>query len=327
MKSKNKKVILTSLSSLILLGGTSNVLAAQSISNNSNSVILSTSVNSTNLSKNEIINFEYNWLSKNTKLNRKAILGIISAAQYESGNNPADNLNGHGILGWNGVASIVVDNSTNALQSQLHYLKATINLHGNELVTHLNKSKSVFDAALTFERNYEGNAGFHRGGRGEKVYQRHISDLKKAVSITESNFQATSSSIKASSCFTNTQSVAKSLVTYLTKSTKLNHSAILGVCAVALHESNLDPNFHNKDGYGLMVWKRKPVPMNGNHKMSPLEQQELYLKDTINPKLVNELNSQKDAVSAANVFANKYCYEKNNVNWNFYVNDLKGLVN
>lgn len=326
MESKNKKVILTSLGGLILLGGTSNVFAAQPISSNSNSAILSTSVNSTNLSKNEIINFEYNWLSKNTKLNHKAILGIISAAQYESGNNPADNLNGHGILGWNGVASIIVDNNTNALQSQLHYLKATINLHGNGLVSQLNKSQSVFDAALTFERNYEGNAGFHRGGRGEEVYQRHISDLKKAVSITESSFQATSNSVKASSHFANTQSVAKSLVTYLTKNTKLNYNAVLGVCAVALHESNLDPNFHNKDGYGLMVWKRKPVPMNGNHKMSLLEQQELYLKDTINPKLVNELNNQKDAVRAAKVFAEKYCHEKNNVDWNSYVNDLKGLV-
>lgn len=325
MESKNKKVILTSLSSLILLGGTSSTLAAQPISSNSNSAILSTSVNSTNLSKNEIINFEYNWLSKNTKLNHKAILGIISAAQYESDNNPADNLNGHGILGWNGIASIVVDNSTNALQSQLHYLKATINLHGNELVSQLNKSKSVFDAALTFERNYEGNAGFHRGGRGEKVYQRHISDLKEAVSITESNFKATSSLEKSSSRVTNTQSIAKGLVTYLTKNTKLNHNAILGVCAVALHESNLDPNFHNKDGYGLMVWKKKPVPMNGNRNMNLLEQQELYLKDTINSKLINELNNQKNAASAAKVFAKEYCHENSNVNWNQLVDRLKGL--
>lgn len=322
MKSKNKKVILTSLSSLILLGGTSNVLAAQPISSNGNSAILPSSVNLNNLNKSEIINFEYNWLSKNTKLNHKAILGIISAAQYESGNNPADNLNGHGILGWNGVASIIVDNNTNALQSQLHYLKATINLHGNGLVSQLNKSKSVFDAALTFERNYEGNAGFHRGVRGEKVYQRHISDLKKAISVTESNFQA----IPSSGRFTNTQVVAKSLVTYLTKNTKLSHNAILGVCAVAFHESNLNPNFHNKDGYGLMAWKKKPIPMNGNRKMGLLEQQELYLKDTINPQLVNELNSQKDPVNVAKVFAEKYCYENNNVNWNLYVNNLKELV-
>lgn len=109
---------------------------------------------------------------------------------------------------------------------------------------------------------------------------------------------------------------------YLSNNTKLNHNSVIGVCAVVLQQTGMDVHFHKHGLYGFLCWKNKPVPMNGNKKMNQLSQQELYLKDTINPKLVNELNKQKDAASAAKVFAKEYCHLTQKVNWAKYANQV-----
>lgn len=115
---------------------------------------------------------------------------------------------------------------------------------------------------------------------------------------------------------------AQKLYQYLITNTKLNHNAAVGVCAVAVQQTGMDVNNHQHGFYGILAWKNKPIPMNGNRKMSKFVQQELYLKDTINPKLINELNSQKDAESAAKTFAKEYCHIKQKVNWMKYVNQV-----
>lgn len=115
---------------------------------------------------------------------------------------------------------------------------------------------------------------------------------------------------------------AQKLYQYLVTNTKLNHNAATGVCAVAVQQTGMNVNNHQHGHYGILAWKSKPIPMNGNRKMSKFDQQELYLKDTINPKLVNELNSQKDSASAAKVFAREYCHLKHNVDWTKYVAEI-----
>lgn len=115
---------------------------------------------------------------------------------------------------------------------------------------------------------------------------------------------------------------AQKLYQYLITNTKLNRNAAVGVCAVAIQQTGMDVNNHQHGLYGILAWKNKPIPMNGNRKMSKFAQQELYLKDTINPKLVDELNSQKDSVNAAKVFAREYCHLKHNVDWAKYVTEI-----
>lgn len=115
---------------------------------------------------------------------------------------------------------------------------------------------------------------------------------------------------------------AQKLYQYLITNTKLNHNAAVGVCAVAVQQTGMDVNNHQHGLYGILAWKNKPIPMNGNRRMSKFAQQELYLKDTFNPKLVNELNSQKNSVSAAKVFAREYCQLKHSVDWAKYVTEI-----
>lgn len=293
---------------------------ADSVSNQASaSSVLSNSQKTINLTT-----YEYNWLHKHTKLKRRAIIGVIAVMYYESGNKANYQKDGKGLLAWNGSASIIVDNTQQAVDSQLAYLKATLNIRGNSLIDNLNDCSSPTDAAVLFEKEYEGNYVFLDKNKSTNAYKKRIHYLntqveqiqKEIKSINQHNISATSSSLDDSS------KNIKSLHSYLLKNTSLNKNAVTGICAVVLHESNANPLYKSKTGQGFLNWKNKPVPMNGNQKMSQLEQQELYLKDTINPKLANELNRQKDAESAAKTFAKEYCHLKQKVNWMKYVNQV-----
>lgn len=112
-------------------------------------------------------------------MNKKAIIGVIATCLYETNNDPGFNKDGQGILAWNGVASIEVDHNQGALDSQLNYLKATMNVRGKKFINGLNKQKTPMDAALYFEKNYEDNDAFH--SRSKRVYRKAEHRLKQQV--------------------------------------------------------------------------------------------------------------------------------------------------
>ena len=159
----------------------------------------------------------------------------------------------------------------------------------------------------------------------KRILKVGLVSLTAATLIGCSNANASAVSHSSSSITINQRRCkgdAQKLYQYLITNTKLNHNAAVGVCAVAIQQTGMDVNNHQHGFYGILAWKNKPIPMNGNRKMSKFDQQELYLKDTINPKLINELNSQKDSVSAAKVFAREYCHSKHNVDWAKYVTEI-----
>lgn len=304
-------------------------VASSNLSQNiTNSQSVSNQMKSFNNSD-EIVEYEYNWFKSHTRLNDKAISALIACALYETNNNPNFTQNGEkGILTWNSNTPIQIGNDPNALSSQLNHLKTTMTLQNNSIIYHLNHSKNVLDAALYFEKNYEGNQNFFKNANRISDYKCHLHTLSKKVTLakhevssvtTKQKYMSLNKDKSISLSEVNNNSNINSIYNYLKQNTTLNNNAIKAVCAVILHESNGNPDFKSKTGSGLLNWKDKPVPMNGNQKMSQLEQQELYLKDTINPKLVNELNRQKDAESAAKTFAREYCHLVQKVNWMKYV--------
>ena len=170
-----KKGLLTLLSGAVLITTPLIVHAQTTASSLSKASVLTqpTQANS------QTITQEYNWLEHNTKLNKKAIIGVIATCLYETNNDPGFNKDGQGILAWNGVASIEVDHNQGALDSQLNYLKATMNVRGKKFINELNKQKTPMDAALYFEKNYEDNDAFH--SRSKRVYRKAEHRLKHQV--------------------------------------------------------------------------------------------------------------------------------------------------
>lgn len=327
MKSKKKNVILTTLCSLALIPTINNVKADninhRSVLSSNSSMVQNTVFNLDD--KATIMNYEFNWLKTHqTGLNEKAIVGILAAAEYETSNNPASKKDGKGILAWNESASLNPGNDTKSLDSQLNYLKATLTVHNNKLVKQMNSSKDALDAAIVFEKNYEGNHNFFKGPYKAR-YKKAIKRLKKDVKVVKAhlNKEGSNTSRNKSSSLSNSTIRANKnfIISYLSKNTNLNKNSIQGICAVIYEKSGFNPDFKSNDCTGLLAWTSKPVPMNNKRNLSKISQQALYLKDTINKRLINNLNSQKTPAEAAEIFSKEYCHDTNanKIDWQKFV--------